>query len=393
MSILARTTTDHRLGFADQLEEVRVDALAVSGALPGLAARQPRARHAGPDGLRRPLGRALVRRPGDAQPLRLRRRHGVLRQRVPDTDARRQALATGGASISGFATDPCRSLFQRVQSIFSPELTDNANVNLTRLGDEYLAMTETPIPVASTPRRCRPSATTTAPARFGQLTTAHPHHGVGGDGLELLNFAAQLGPPQRVPRLRADQHDRGTDPRPPARARARLHALVRDHAAPRRAAGEPAGGQPAGAGALRPGVHPQLPLEARARPARARLRPRDRRGGRLLDAARPLHLPHDQRVRGRRRPRGRRVRLRGRVGHRRARPRRPARRHGGHPARPAPAPDAARRRPGARRRARRLRPRAAAHRLPPSQRAALPLRLRREHRRARRSSSASSRST
>ena len=32
----------------------------------------------------------------------------------------------------GFGTDPCRSLFKRVQSIFSPELTDNPNVTSPR---------------------------------------------------------------------------------------------------------------------------------------------------------------------------------------------------------------------------------------------------------------------
>ena len=34
-----------------------------------------------------------------------------------------------------FATDPCRSIFKRVQSMFSPEITDNANVNMARLGE------------------------------------------------------------------------------------------------------------------------------------------------------------------------------------------------------------------------------------------------------------------
>ena len=38
-----------------------------------------------------------------------------------------------------------------MQSLFSPDLTDNANVNLARLGDEYIAMTETPLPVTFDP--------------------------------------------------------------------------------------------------------------------------------------------------------------------------------------------------------------------------------------------------
>ena len=48
---------------------------------------------------------------------------------------------------AGFGTDPCRSIFKRVQSVFSPEFTDNANVNLVRIGERYVAMTETPLPI------------------------------------------------------------------------------------------------------------------------------------------------------------------------------------------------------------------------------------------------------
>ena len=48
---------------------------------------------------------------------------------------------------AGFGTDPCRSIFKRVQSVFSPEFTDNANVNLVRIGERYIAMTETPLPI------------------------------------------------------------------------------------------------------------------------------------------------------------------------------------------------------------------------------------------------------
>jgi carotenoid cleavage dioxygenase-like enzyme len=108
-----------------------------------------------------------------------------------DTKARRAALASGGRSINGFATDPCRTLFQRVQSAFSPDLTDNANVNLTRLGDEYLAMTETPIPVQFDPETLETLGHDEGAAPFGQLTTAHPHHDP--ERGELLNFAAHLG--------------------------------------------------------------------------------------------------------------------------------------------------------------------------------------------------------
>jgi carotenoid cleavage dioxygenase-like enzyme len=188
------TVTDHRLGFADQTEEVRVDALAVSGEVPSwLRGGLVRVTPAQMDFARRSVshwfdGMAMLNRFGFAD--------GAVSYASAflDTEARRAALASGGAAISGFATDPCRSLFQRVQSAFSPELTDNANVNLTRLGDEHIAMTETPIPVRFDPETLQTLGHDEGAQQWGQITTAHPHHGVGGDGVpELVNFAAQLG--------------------------------------------------------------------------------------------------------------------------------------------------------------------------------------------------------
>ena len=191
MSILSGTITDHRLGFADQTEEVRVDALPVTGRLPAwLRGGLVRVTPAQADFAQRTVahwfdGLAMLNRFGfDAGTV-------SYASAFLDTDARRQALDSGGRSIAGFATDPCRSLFQRVQSIFSPQSTDNANVNLTRLGDEYIAMTETPIPVRFDTETLRTLGHDHGAAAFGQITTAHPHHD--DERRELLNFAAHLG--------------------------------------------------------------------------------------------------------------------------------------------------------------------------------------------------------
>src|SRR3954465_12031398 len=90
----------------------------------------------------------------------------------------------------GFATDPCRAIFKRVQTVFSPEFTDNANVNLMRLGERYVAMTETPLPVEFDARTLEVLGhTATAP---GQITTAHPHHDR--ERGEAVNYATNLGP-------------------------------------------------------------------------------------------------------------------------------------------------------------------------------------------------------
>ena len=40
----------------------------------------------------------------------------------------------GALARGEFATDPCRTLFQRVAAIFEPKLTDNCNVNINPLG-------------------------------------------------------------------------------------------------------------------------------------------------------------------------------------------------------------------------------------------------------------------
>jgi beta,beta-carotene 9',10'-dioxygenase len=97
---------------------------------------------------------------------------------------------SGGRIGQGFATDPCRAIFKRVQSFFSPDFTDNANVNLIQLGERYVAMTETPLPVefdAATLETLGQAGK--AP---GHITTAHPHHDRERD--VAVNYAAHLGP-------------------------------------------------------------------------------------------------------------------------------------------------------------------------------------------------------
>src|SRR3954468_14174338 len=97
---------------------------------------------------------------------------------------------SGDGIGQGFATDPCRAIFKRVQSFFSPDFTDNANVNLMRLGERYVAMTETPLPVEFDPRTL--ATLGRAGKAPGQITTAHPHHDR--ERGEAVNYAAQLGP-------------------------------------------------------------------------------------------------------------------------------------------------------------------------------------------------------
>ena len=74
--------------------------------------------------------------------------------------------------------------------MFSPKLSDNANVNLMKLGERFVSMTETPIPVQFDAETLEYAGVAYDPP--GILTTAHPHldRATGG----ALNYAAKLGP-------------------------------------------------------------------------------------------------------------------------------------------------------------------------------------------------------
>jgi carotenoid cleavage dioxygenase-like enzyme len=111
--------------------------------------------------------------------------------RFLQTASRTTAERTGRLRASEFATDPCRSIFQRIHTLFDPSvaLTDNANVSVQRLGDRLVAMTETPMPIIFDPGTL--ASTGTAYEAPGQLTTAHPHYERGTGA--LLNYAAHLG--------------------------------------------------------------------------------------------------------------------------------------------------------------------------------------------------------
>lgn len=100
-----------------------------------------------------------------------------------------EAMRAGRLSYSEFATDPCRSIFKRLMTIFDPQITDNAVVNLTRLGRRHYAMTEAPISVEFDPE-------TLETLGYGQrvpgtFATAHPHREP--ESGALINVATRFG--------------------------------------------------------------------------------------------------------------------------------------------------------------------------------------------------------
>ncbi len=186
----ASSRTDYRLGFTSQDEETRVDSLPVSGELPAW------------------LSGALVRVTPALLEVGGRRaahwfdgvamlnRFGFADGRVSYGSRFIESRAYEGAKDGewrqgGFATDPCRSIFKRVQQVFSPDVTDNPNVNLARIGERYIAMTETPMPVEFDAETLETIGHVEYADKLkAHVTTAHPHHDATRD--ELVNYVARF---------------------------------------------------------------------------------------------------------------------------------------------------------------------------------------------------------
>src|SRR3954470_14756390 len=176
-------------GFSDQNEELTVDRIALEGRLPewlsGSLVRVTPAKFGTSQGTIRHWfdGLAMLHRFA-FEGGRVSYANRFIRSDSYERAERGERLG------QGFATDPCRAIFKRVQTMFSPQFTDNANVNLMRLGDRYVAMTETPLPIEFDPetldtlRRARKAP--------GHVTTAHPHHDRKTG--EAINYAVNMGP-------------------------------------------------------------------------------------------------------------------------------------------------------------------------------------------------------
>ncbi len=193
MATEAAPATDYSLGFSSLSDEVVLDELSQRGAMPdwlsGSLLRTGPARFE--------VGEQKMRHWFDG--LAMLHRFSVIDGKVAyanrflESRAYRAAKQKGEISYGEFATDPCRSLFKRVQAFFAPGTAfgDNANINVTKLGERFVAMTETPMPVEFDPETL--AAGRVAPYEVpGHLTTAHPHRDRHSGA--MLNYAAKLGP-------------------------------------------------------------------------------------------------------------------------------------------------------------------------------------------------------
>jgi len=186
------SSTQPSLGFSTLEHEAVLDELALSGELPSWLAGS--LLRTGPAKFE--VGEQRMRHWFDG--LAMLHRFTIQDGRVSygnrflESRSYRAARAQGRIVFGEFATDPCRSLFKRVQTLFSPGsvLPDNANVNIARLGERFIAMTETPLPVQFDPHTLETAGVRPYEAP-GQLSTAHPHMDRTSGG--MLNYAAKLG--------------------------------------------------------------------------------------------------------------------------------------------------------------------------------------------------------
>ncbi len=89
----------------------------------------------------------------------------------------KKARESGKISYGEFATDPCRSIFQRVTAAFSAESGGNANVNISKIGEAFVALTEIPLPIEFDPETLETVRIIHHDDKVaGQHSTAHPHY-------------------------------------------------------------------------------------------------------------------------------------------------------------------------------------------------------------------------
>jgi beta,beta-carotene 9',10'-dioxygenase len=218
--------TDAALGLTNLDDEIAVDELELEGALPAWLAGS--LLRTGP--ARWDLGEQTVNHWFDG--LAMLHRFTIADGRVSYANRFLRSKAFAGArqgrvGYREFATDPCRSAFQRVASLFDPAISDNANVNVARIMGKWVALTETPMAVSFDPETLETLGVTKIPATTGGL--AHPH---GADGKALSMGVHMTGRPAY--RLIEDDRVIGTLPvRRPAYvhsfAMTERHAVLIEH--------------------------------------------------------------------------------------------------------------------------------------------------------------------
>jgi carotenoid cleavage dioxygenase-like enzyme len=163
------------LGFTETEREIEIDALPVRGQLPPwltgtLVRNGPGTFQVGEQSYRHWFDGLAMLHKFSFQDGRVSYANKFLQ-----CNAYREAMETGRIAYSEFATDPCRSLFARVMTVFSPRTTDSAKVSITQVADHFLALAETPIQVEFDPETLESVGVFSYERNtVGQMTTVHP---------------------------------------------------------------------------------------------------------------------------------------------------------------------------------------------------------------------------
>jgi carotenoid cleavage dioxygenase-like enzyme len=179
-------------GFRQNLEELEISELKVKGKIPDWLEGSL---------IRNGPGMVMVDKPmlhwfdGLAMLHKFNIRGGKVsyKSRYIDCEAYRTTKETGKISYSDFATDPCRSLFGKVQTVFEskPKITDSAKVNIGKVGDKTMALGEPLMQIQIDPETLESLGVfhfDKNPA--SRMTTAHPHT----DRDSSYNLVVEYGP-------------------------------------------------------------------------------------------------------------------------------------------------------------------------------------------------------
>ena len=185
------TAADFRLGFRSLREEVSIERLPQSGALPSwlrgtLVRNGPALFEVGEERFNHWFdGLAML------HAFEFRGGRVAYANRFLRSSAYEAARTEGRIAFSEFATDPCRAIFNGAAAMFVAAPIPNANVNVVRLAERFVALTEIPIPVQFDPRTLETLGVDGATVPVGELRSAHPHV----DGDEVFTYRTKLVPP------------------------------------------------------------------------------------------------------------------------------------------------------------------------------------------------------
>lgn len=133
----------------------------------------------------------------------------VYSNRFLRTDAYQKMVHENRLDFDGFASDPCRSIFKRLFTAFFPQAPKlpNADVNVAKFYDAYVALTEVPLPVRFDPDSLATLGAleyTDSLPKDNIWNSAHPH--LDARNNEYINYYVDFGLRSHYVIYRQPQH-------------------------------------------------------------------------------------------------------------------------------------------------------------------------------------------